>query len=230
MCKPAIHPPPRKTNIRAAVLRRAGRPLAIEELTLAPPRADEVLVRIVACGICHTDIDFCDAGAGGPVVLGHEGAGVVEAVGRAVTGVKRGDHVVLSYQSCGHCPACRKGRPAHCAHFSELNFGFARRDGSNALKENEVGGHFFGQSSFATYALATRRNLVKVGKSLPLDVLAPLGCGLQTGAGTVINSLGLGAFSGRVVPVLRPKMRPNTNRRKARASRSSVPARSASRR
>src|SRR5262245_11029529 len=189
MRRPASRSFPGKTSIRAAVLRHGGRPLAIETLTLTPPRADEVLVRIVACGICHTDIDICEAGAGGPVVLGHEGAGVVEAVGRAVRQVKRGDHAVLSYQSCGRCSACRTGKPAQCAHFSDLNFGFARRDGSNALAQNKVGGHFFGQSAFATYALATERNLVKVAKSLPLALLAPLGCGLQTGAGTVLNSL-----------------------------------------
>ena len=180
-------------RIRAAVLREAGRPLAIEDLVLEGPRDDEVLVRIVACGICHTDIDYCDSGGPGPVVLGHEGAGVVDAVGKSVKDVKRGDHVVLSYQSCGSCGACRRGRPTACAHFWDLNFGFARRDGSNALVANGVSGHFFGQSSFATHALATGRNLVKVPKSLPLELLAPLGCGLQTGAGTVLNALAVKA-------------------------------------
>ena len=125
----------------------------------------------------------------GAVVLGHEGAGVVEEVGKAVKSVRRGDHVVLSYSSCGHCPACEDGHPAGCRHLWELNFGFARLDGSNALAASGVRGHFFGQSSFATHTLANERNLVKVGKSLPLDLLAPLGCGLQTGAGTVMNSL-----------------------------------------
>ena len=155
------------------------------------PRADEVLVRLVASGICHTDIDFCDGGASSPVVLGHEGAGIVEEAGAAVQGVKPGDHVVLSYQSCGRCRDCKVGRPAHCAHFWDLNFGFARLDGSNALEASGVRGHFFGQSSFATHALATERNVVKVTKALPLELLAPLGCGLQTGAGTVFNSLGV---------------------------------------
>jgi aryl-alcohol dehydrogenase len=176
-------------SIRAAVLREPGRPLKIERLEMEGPRDDEVLVRLVASGICHTDIDFCEGGASGAVVLGHEGSGVVERVGRTVKGVKPGDHVVLSYQSCGACPPCRNGRPADCQHFWQTNFGFARLDGSNALAASGVRGHFFGQSSFATHTLATARNLVKVSKTLPLELLAPLGCGLQTGAGTVMNSL-----------------------------------------
>jgi aryl-alcohol dehydrogenase len=163
--------------------------LQIESLELEGPRDDEVLVRLKATGICHTDIDFCDDWSGPPVVLGHEGAGVVEEVGRNLKDVKPGDHVVLSYQSCGQCLQCRNGHPAGCDHFWKLNFGFARLDGSNGLERSGVGGHFFGQSSFATHTLATERNLVKVPQDLPLDLLAPLGCGLQTGAGTVINSL-----------------------------------------
>jgi aryl-alcohol dehydrogenase len=114
---------------------------------------------------------------------------VVKQVGKSVKSVNRGDHVVLSYQSCGHCHQCQNGHPAHCKYLWEANFGFQRLDGSNALKRSGVRGHFFGQSSFATYSLATERNLVKVSKDLPLKVLAPLGCGLQTGAGTVMNSL-----------------------------------------
>ena len=178
-------------RIRAAVLRRKGGPLKIESLEMDGPREDEVLVRIVASGICHTDIDFCDDWdeADTPVVLGHEGAGVVEQVGRRVKSVKRGDHVVLSYQSCGHCRQCRSGHPAHCDYLYEANFGFKRLDGSNALQRSGVRGHFFGQSSFATHALATERNLVAISRDLSLELLAPLGCGLQTGAGTVMNSL-----------------------------------------
>lgn len=176
-------------KIQAAVLRSGGRPLQIESLELEGPRDDEALVRIVSSGICHTDIDFCDDWDGDPIVLGHEGAGLVELVGKNVKGIKRGDHVVLSYQSCGRCSQCRSGHPAGCAYFYEANFGFARLDGSNALQRSGVRGHFFGQSSFATHALATRRNLVKVPKALDLELLAPLGCGMQTGAGTVMNSL-----------------------------------------
>ncbi|MGA3206336.1 MAG: NAD(P)-dependent alcohol dehydrogenase [Syntrophales bacterium] len=178
-------------KINAAVLRKRGGPLKIESLEMEGPRDDEVLVRIVASGICHTDIDFCDYWdkADGPVVLGHEGAGVVEQVGNKVKSVRAGDHVVLSYQSCGRCGQCRSGHPTDCEHFYEANFGFARLDGSNALHRNGVHGHFFGQSSFATHGLATERNLVKVPKRLNLEILSPLGCGLQTGAGTVMNSL-----------------------------------------
>jgi len=178
-------------KIQAAVLRKKGGPLKIESIEMEGPRDDEILVRLVASGICRTDIDFCDDWdkADGAVVLGHEGAGVIERIGKNVKSVKAGDHVVLSYQSCSHCRQCRSGRPAHCKRFYEANFGFQRLDGSNGLQRSGVRGHFFGQSSFATHSLATERNLVKVSKDLSLKLLAPLGCGLQTGAGTVINSL-----------------------------------------
>ena len=178
-------------KIQAAVLRTKGGPLNIESLELEGPRDDEVLVRLVATGICRTDIHMCDDWDEGadPVVLGHEGAGVVAQAGKSVKGVRRGDRVVLSYQSCGRCRHCRRGHPPDCEHFYEANFGFRRLDGSNALHRSGVRGHFFGQSSFATHALATARNIVKVPKDLRLEVLAPLGCGLQTGAGTVMNSL-----------------------------------------
>ena len=177
-------------NIKAAVLRKRGGPLKIESLEMEGPRDDEVLVRVVSSGICHTDIDFCDYWdkADGPLVLGHEGAGIVEEVGKRVKGIRRSDHVVLSYQSCGRCGQCRSGHPTDCERFYEANFGFARLDGSNAYRRG-VRGHFFGQSSFATHALATERNLIKVSKRLNLEILSPLGCGLQTGAGTVMNSL-----------------------------------------
>jgi aryl-alcohol dehydrogenase len=165
--------------------------LKMESLEMDGPRDDEVLVRLVASGICHTDIAFCDqwGSADGALVLGHEGAGVAERVGKHVKGVRPGDHVVLSYQSCGRCPPCRRGRPTECEHFWDANFGFERLDGSNAYERSGVRGHFFGQSSFATHTLATKRNLVKVTRDLPLELLAPLGCGIQTGAGTVMNSL-----------------------------------------
>lgn len=179
-------------TIRAAVLRRRGGPLSIETLEMEGPRDDEVLVRLVASGICHTDISYVNEwydASEGPLILGHEGAGIVERVGKNVKGFRRGDPVVLSYQSCGACAACRSGRPADCRDLYDLNFGFRRPGGGNAYLRSGVKGHFFGQSSFATHTLATMRNLVKVKKGLPLELLAPLGCGLQTGAGTVMNSL-----------------------------------------
>jgi len=178
-------------KIRAAVLREKGGPLKIESLELEGPRDDEVLVRIVATGICRTDIDFCDDwdGTAKPVVLGHEGAGVVVQVGKRVKSVDRGDHVILSYQSCGRCRQCLSGHPWACRHFYEANFGFKRLDGSNALQRSGVHGHFFGQSSFATHSVATERNIIRVPQDLHLEILSPLGCGIQTGAGTVMNSL-----------------------------------------
>lgn len=185
--------------IRAAVLRAAGQPMRIETLDMEGPRPDEILVRIAASGVCHTDIGFWEAGESWPVVLGHEGAGVVEEVGAQVRGVAPGDHVVLSYQSCGTCPACRADRPTRCEHFWDLNFGFARLDGSNALEKSGVRGHFFGQSSFADHSLVTMRNLVKVDRDLPLELLAPLGCGLQTGAATVLIALGVREGQGVLV-------------------------------
>lgn len=182
-------------KIQAAVLRKKGGPLNIESLELEGPRDDEVLVRMIASGICRTDIDLCDdwEETSPPVVLGHEGAGVVAQAGKKIKDVKRGDHVVLSYQSCGRCRHCRSGHPADCSRFFELNFGFKRLDGSNALQKSGVSGHFFGQSSFATHCLATERNLVKVPKELPLEVFAPMGCGMQTGAGAIMNSLSVPA-------------------------------------
>lgn len=192
---------PQTHSIRGAVLRTPGGPLSIETLELDGPRADEILVRIVASGICHTDIDFCDTWDAGdtPVVLGHEGAGVVDEVGSRVKLVKPGDHVVLSYQSCGRCGQCKSGLPTDCERFWDLNFGFERLDGSNALHLSGVRGHFFGQSSFATHSLVTSRNLVKVSEDLPLEVLAPLGCGLQTGAATVMNALQVSEEAGIAV-------------------------------
>ncbi|MHB8910436.1 MAG: NAD(P)-dependent alcohol dehydrogenase [Syntrophales bacterium] len=185
-------------KIRAAVLRGRHVPMKIETLEMEGPRAGEILVRLVASGICHTDIGLVDdwSSSDTPVVLGHEGAGVVEEVGRGVTGIRPGDHVVMSYQSCGRCSPCRHGRPADCKRMYEANFGFARLDGTNALERSGIRGHFFGQSSFSTHSLATKRNVVPVPRDLPLELLAALGCGLQTGAGTVMNSLTVPAGAG----------------------------------
>jgi aryl-alcohol dehydrogenase len=178
-------------KIRAAVLRKKNGPLRIETLNMKGPQDTEVLIRIAASGVCHTDIGMVHhwETTDGPQVLGHEGAGVVELTGKKVKAVRPGDHVVLSYQSCGTCRSCKSGRPTKCRRFYELNFGFHRLDGSNALESSGVRGHFFGQSSFSSHVLATERNIVKVSKKLPLKVLAPLGCGIQTGAGTVMNML-----------------------------------------
>ena len=178
---------------RAAVVRQAGGPFVIEDIQVESPREDEVLVRLVASGICHTDIVFRDGAMPipMPVVLGHEGSGVVEAVGAKVTHVKPGDHVVLSMNSCGHCPNCAKQQPAYCFSMPALNLIGTRPDGSSALsqKGEQLYGSMFYQSSFATMAIAHANNTVKVDQDLPLEILGPLGCGIQTGAGTAINSL-----------------------------------------
>jgi aryl-alcohol dehydrogenase/geraniol dehydrogenase (NAD+) len=178
---------------RAALARQQQAPLAVEDIDIAAPRDDEILVRMVATGICHTDV-VCANGfpVPMPIVLGHEGAGVIEAVGAAVHDLAVGDHVLLSFNSCGVCPNCRSHDPAYCHQFMGLNFGGVRlEDGSSPLSQHgeKLHGQFFGQSSFATLAIARSLNAVKVDKSLPLDVLAPLGCGIQTGAGAVMNSL-----------------------------------------
>lgn len=181
-------------SAKAAVVREIGKPFQLEEIQVAPPREHEVRVRIVGAGICHTDIVVRDGfNVPVPVVLGHEGSGVVESVGSHVKGVKKGDHVVLSYNSCGACAACRLEQPPFCEQFFPNNFSGVRPlDGSSPLSAGGamLYGNFFGQSSFATYAIAHERNTVVVDKRLPLELLGPLGCGIQTGAGTVANTLG----------------------------------------
>ncbi len=180
-------------KITAALAVGPGQPFAFGEVTLDEPRADEVQVRIVAVGLCHTDIAFRDqqTGVTQPAVLGHEGAGVVEAVGAAVTKVAPGDHVLLTFRSCGACARCLARDPCYCAQLPAMNFSGRRLDGSSAIHDGErvVSSNFFGQSSFATHALAYERNVVKIDPALSLSTYAPLGCGVQTGAGSVLRSL-----------------------------------------
>jgi aryl-alcohol dehydrogenase len=177
-------------KVRAAVIEKKDGPFVFRDVEVDEPRSDEVVVRIVATGVCHTDAHVRTQGYDTPLpfVLGHEGAGVVERVGSDVTSVVPGDHVVLSFPSCGRCNNCLSGHPAYCDHNLRLSFGGARLDGSNAYHDG-VHGHFFGQSSFATFALANERNTVKVPRDVPLELLGALGCGLQTGAGAILNSL-----------------------------------------
>ena len=180
-------------KITAAVMREKGGQFQLEEIELDEPRDNEVLVRMVATGVCHTDTLPRDqvVPAPFPAVYGHEGAGVVEKVGRDVTKLQPGDHVVMSCGFCGQCDTCMTGSPMYCRHFFKFNFGFARGDGSALMKKGEevVHGGFFSQSSFATYALGTERSVVKIRSDVPLELMGPLGCGVQTGAGAVINSL-----------------------------------------
>ncbi|MFK4103329.1 NAD(P)-dependent alcohol dehydrogenase [Streptomyces sp. NPDC019531] len=179
---------------RAAVVESGGAPFTLSDVTLDEPGPREALVRMVATGLCHTDLGVASGGLPFPLpgVLGHEGAGVVESVGSAVTGIAPGDHVVLSFTSCGDCRNCDGGHPAYCATWLPLNLlGGRRADGTSTISRNgePLGGHFFGQSSFAERALVDERSLVKVDQDVPLESIAPLGCGVQTGVGAVWNVL-----------------------------------------
>ncbi|MFB4165485.1 NAD(P)-dependent alcohol dehydrogenase [Alteribacillus sp. JSM 102045] len=179
-------------NTKAAVTHGKGEPFNIEDVMIDDPKNGEVLVRIQAAGICHTDLIVRDQyyPVPLPVVLGHEGSGIVEKVGDGVTSVKPGDHVVMSYSSCGDCVNCQSGNPYACKKFYDLNFTGTMKDGSCRLHQNGKDvHHFFGQSSFANYSILSERNVVKVPKDVPLDLLGPLGCGIQTGSGAVLNKL-----------------------------------------
>lgn len=181
-------------KIQAAVLRDANGAYEIETVDLREPRADEVLVRVVGAGMCHTDVvpRLGSPLVGPPIITGHEGAGVVDAIGEDVSAAKVGDHVCLSFDSCGRCGNCTRGMPAYCVEFMARNLSGRRVDGSTGVTDGdgrEVLSRWFGQSSFATYALATERNVVVVDRGLPLEKLGPLGCGVQTGAGSIINAL-----------------------------------------
>ncbi|OAN67636.1 geraniol dehydrogenase [Sulfitobacter sp. EhC04] len=190
-------------KIKAAVARGPEQDLVIQDLTLDGPREDEILVKVVATGVCHTDLVVL---AGHlptpmPVVLGHEGAGIVQEVGAKVTKVKPGDHVVMTFNTCGTCPSCRDDAMAYCYEFFPRNFFATRADGSVALADNagNVHSNFFGQSSFASHALCHARNVIKVDPEADLELLGPLACGIQTGAGTVMNALKVAAGKSFVV-------------------------------
>lgn len=187
-------------RMRAAVIREAAGPFLLEQVSLSTPRPTEVLVRVIACGVCHTDMLVRNQGYTTPLpmILGHEGSGIVEAVGADVTTIVPGDHVVMTYMSCGLCDTCESGHPAHCEHMGPLNFGGGRLDGSSGALDidgHEMHDHFFGQSAFAEYALVNERNVVRIPKDVPLELMGPLGCGIQTGAGSVLNALKVHAGS-----------------------------------
>ncbi|MBQ1332236.1 MAG: NAD(P)-dependent alcohol dehydrogenase [Lachnospiraceae bacterium] len=181
-------------RIKAAVTREQGAPYVIEEVELAPPKKDEMLVRIVASGVCHTD----DVARNQmipvplPAVFGHEGAGIVEEVGSEVTEFKVGDRVGISYGYCGKCRNCMTAHPNACIHLNEINFGGVQPDGTTrlSLPDGTPLSTFFGQSSFATYAVVNEKSAVKVEyDDIDLALVAPMGCGIQTGAGAVLNRL-----------------------------------------
>jgi len=181
-------------EIKAAVVFERSGAFRLEQLDLCDPNDDEVLVRIVGVGICGTDLG---ARAGHlpipppPSVFGHEGAGVVEKVGARVTKVRPGDYVVLAWDYCGTCASCKTGNELYCLNFFLHNFHGARPDGTTTLRKGEqvIHGSFLGQSSFAEFALANERNVVKVRDDVPLEILGPMGCGVMTGAGAVMNAL-----------------------------------------
>jgi aryl-alcohol dehydrogenase len=174
----------------AAVARGRDGTMSLEEIVIEAPRPTEVVVRMASAGVCRTDLHAL-AHMDLPIVLGHEGAGHVEAVGSSVTKVAVGDPVLMTFLSCGACPRCLRADVAYCAHFNELNFTGRRPDGSSAISVNGevVGGHFLGQSCFATHALVDQRSVVRLPAGTDLHPLGPFGCGFQTGAGAVLNAL-----------------------------------------
>lgn len=191
-------------RIQAAVVESTGGPFAIRDVDIEEPRPDEILVKITAAGICRTDLSARHVWPQPrlPMVFGHEGAGVVQAVGSAVTTVAPGDTVCLSYRSCGTCGNCTSAQPAYCeVGINALNASGTRTDGSTALSidGSPVFGTFFGQSSFGTHAIAYESNCVKIPADFDPVLAAPLGCGVQTGAGTVLNVLRPTADSSLVV-------------------------------
>ncbi|MGF7234292.1 MAG: NAD(P)-dependent alcohol dehydrogenase [Frankia sp.] len=174
-----------------ALSREPGEPLRLEQVDLAECGPDDVLIRMVASGVCHTDITV----AAGllpfpfPAVLGHEGAGVIKAVGSAVGDLSPGQHAVLLFPSCGQCITCRSGHPARCER-GEMRWTGRAADGSafaRGVDGQELAVRFLGQSSFGSYALVHRSAVLTVDDDLPLDVLAPFGCGVMTGAGAIMN-------------------------------------------
>jgi len=186
-------------RFRAAVLRSYDGPFVVEELTLrTEPAVGEVLVEIAGCGMCSTDLAVRRSAGRSPLpaVLGHEGAGVVVRTGGGPgNGIDVGDHVVLSFDSCGQCRNCREAAPAHCDAFASLNLFGGRAEGTPRIvdvAEKRLAPRWFGQSSFAEYALVQARNAVRVDPGLPLELLGPLGCGFLTGAGAVLNAFRAG--------------------------------------
>ncbi len=179
--------------VTAAVVHERSGHFHIEEVELAEPGAGEVLVRVVASGICQTDIHARDGyfPIQFPAVYGHEGAGIVEHTGPGVEKVKPGDCVIMVFPSCGTCVCCTNGKPAYCLEASRLKSLGTRADGSTVMTRNgaPVFSCFFQQSSFATFALVTERNVVKVPEDVPLELLAAFPCGVNTGAGAVLNVL-----------------------------------------
>lgn len=183
------------TEVVAAVVEQIGGEFIRDAIELDALQPDEVRIRIHASGICATDLAVQAGKTPFPLpgILGHEGAGIVEEIGSAVNTLAPGDRVVMTFDSCGHCEPCLAGRPVQCVNWFALNMGSGTRlDGSLTTRRGSgrpLYGHFFGQSSFATHAICSRRSVVKVDTDTDFAVLAPLGCSGQTGAGSVWNLL-----------------------------------------
>ncbi len=187
-------------KIRGAVLRAIGvappyaesKPLAIEAVDLAPPGPGEVLVRIHAAGLCHSDLSVIngDRPRPTPMLLGHEAAGVVESLGPGVSDLQPGDHVVMVFvPSCGHCQPCAEGRPALCEPGALANTGGTLLSGARRLSVDGTGlNHHLGCSAFAEYATVSRHSLVRIDPELPFDEAALFGCAVLTGVGAVVNT------------------------------------------
>jgi S-(hydroxymethyl)glutathione dehydrogenase / alcohol dehydrogenase len=191
-------------RIRAAVLEEFGQPLVVQEVELAGPRAGEALVRLVACGVCHTDLytaSGADPSGYAPCVLGHEGAGVVEAVGDDVISLAPGDHVVTLFApECGECAHCRSGRTNRCVAIREQQGLGYLPDGTTRLSRGgEPLRHFMGTSTFAEYTVMPEIALAKVNPEAPLEGCAPFACGLATGVGAALYTAQVEAGSTCVV-------------------------------
>jgi S-(hydroxymethyl)glutathione dehydrogenase / alcohol dehydrogenase len=177
------------TKIHAAVLHRFGQPLIVEELELDPPKASEVLVRMAASGVCHSDLHVAQGvhPTSLPVVLGHEGAGVIEEVGSGVAGLAAGDHVLLTWLPyCGHCRYCARGWPNRCENTAWYDA--TMEDGTCRFHADGQPVHHYNTSSFAQRSVVPARTAIKVDPSLPLAELALMGCAVMTGVGAVLNT------------------------------------------
>jgi S-(hydroxymethyl)glutathione dehydrogenase/alcohol dehydrogenase len=183
-------------KIRAAVLEEFGSPLVVQEVDLEEPRAGEALVRLAACGVCHTDLytaSGADPSGYAPCVLGHEGAGIVESLGPGVTLVRPGDHVVTLFApECGECVHCRDPRTNRCVAIrDQQNIGYLPDGTTRLSRGGEPLRHFMGTSTFAEYAVLPEIALAKVDPEAPLDGCAPFACGLSTGIGAAVNTAGV---------------------------------------
>jgi aryl-alcohol dehydrogenase len=180
-------------QITAAVIPERGARWQLEQVELADPGPDEVIVRVVATGICQTDVHGRDAYYNNPfpLVVGHEGVGFIDRVGSAVRKVRVGDPVLMHSPACGDCSSCNARLPGYCLHSRKIKFSGLLRNGNAPFRwqGKPLHGGFFQQSSFATHALATETNVVKVPVDLALDKLAAFPCGVNTGAGAVMNVL-----------------------------------------